>query len=391
MNSTVLKFGGSSFLKPDDYCRVAVQIARRLSQGANKIVTVVSAMSGTTSNLKTVMLDVNDRAPQSALDAALATGEMLSACLMEAAVSRLDIPVTSLCGYSLGIHTNSDFGRASIAEVDPAPLLKALESNDVVIVTGGQAIDRFGRLTMLGRNSSDLTAVVIAAALSCSSCEIYSDVCGVFTADPYIIPSARLIPELTYRATAQMSRRGAKVLHHRAVEYAEQYGVSIICKSLEADGETVGTRVGNVGDSYSVVVAGDARLLCYANASDRDRASSNLDQIELDAIPLTTQDGGSCICLTSDADFAIQRLELTGPLPTSVGSVTLVSEIGPKATQHYLELDFERAIALARRIHEKLFPQADTKLSSHEDKQRSAYSQLLTRSDQVHPFPGARK
>lgn len=381
MKSAVLKFGGSSFLKPDDYYQIALQIAKRLAQ--SRIVIVVSAMSGTTGNLKAVMLEVNNRAPQAALDAALATGEMLSACLMEAAIARLDIPVTSLCGYSLGIRTNSEFGRASIEELDTAPVLRAFEKNDVVVVTGGQAIDQDGRLTMLGRNSSDLTAVVIAGMLNCSSCEIYSDVCGVYTADPYIIPGARLIPELAYRATAQMSRHGAKVLHHRAVEYAEQRGISIICKSLQDDREIVGTRVGHVGDAYSVVVAPDTKLLCYRNVCDRDRALSSLNQIEVGAFPLTTQDEGACICLTSDAEFAIRRLEQTGPLPIAIRSAILVSEVGPGVPRTYLEHELERAVALARRIHERRFPEADTMFSSHVKKQRSAYSSLLI--NPLHP------
>lgn len=383
MHSIVLKFGGSSFLEPVDYGRIAFQIAKRRSQGAKKIVTVVSAMSGTTGKLKEVMLDVNSRTPKAALDAALATGEMLSACLMEAAISRLEIPVTSLCGYSLGIISNSDFGRASIEAVDSTPVLKAFENNDVVIVAGGQAIDRSGRLTMLGRNSSDLTAVAIAAALSCSSCEIYSDVCGVYTADPYIVPSARLIPELSRQVISQMSRHGAKVLHHRAVEYAEQYGVSIICKSLRDDGEIIGTTVGYVGDAHSVVVARDAKLLSYGNVGDRDRAHSNLEQMNVAAVPLTTQEGGFCVCVTSDAEFAIEILERTREPPASVRSATLVSEIGPGVRRHYVEHEFERAIALARRIHETIVPEANTKFSFPAKKARSAYSSLLINAD--HP------
>lgn len=215
MTATVLKFGGSSFLHPDDYGRVARHIAARLAAGENKIVAVVSAMSGTTDNLKAVMLDVNEQALPSSLDAALATGEMLSACLLEAAVSRLGIPVMSLNGYSLGIRTNSDFGRASVEGVDPKPIAAALQEHDVVIAAGGQAIDQSARLTMLGRNSSDLTAIVIASMLGEPACEIYSDVPGVYTADPYLIPGAQLIPEIAYGTIAQMSRHGAKVLHHR--------------------------------------------------------------------------------------------------------------------------------------------------------------------------------
>lgn len=359
MKATVLKFGGSSFLLPGDYGRIASHIAERLAVGANKIVAVVSAMSGTTDNLKAMVLDVNSRASPSNLDAALATGEMLSTCFLEAAISRIGIRVTSMCGYTLGIRTNSDFGRASIEDVNPKPLLAALQQNDVVIAAGAQAIDSAGKITMLGRNSSDLTAVVIASILGSEDCEIYSDVPGVFTADPYCIPVARLIPEIAYSAIGQMSRYGAKVLHYRAVRHAEQHGVTIICKSLRNDEETIGTRVCRNGENtHSVVLAHGATLLHFANVAERDQACSLLERIEVSGISID-QDGTAYICLTSDADFAVQQLRSAGSVPIFHESSTVITEFGGCAPRVYLESDDDRAIALARRIHARLFHERD--------------------------------
>ncbi|MER9496392.1 uridylate kinase, partial [Mesorhizobium sp. M0320] len=275
MKANVLKFGGSSFLRQEDYTRIASHIDERLAVGASKIVAVVSAMSGTADNLKAMILDINNRASPSNLDAALATGEMLSTCLLEAAISQTGIRVTSMCGYNLGIRS---FGHTSIEYVDPEPILTAFQQNEVVIAAGAQAIDQSGRLTTLGRNSSDLTAVVIASILGSEECEIYADVPGVFTADPYCIPVAKLIPEIAYSAIGQMSRHGAKVLHYGAVRYAELHGVTIICKSLRNDEETIGTRVCRDGQyANSVVVARGATLLHFTNAAARDQACSILE------------------------------------------------------------------------------------------------------------------
>lgn len=366
MNANVLKFGGSSFLRPGDYGRVASHIAERLSVGAGKIVTVVSAMAGTTDNLKAMILGVNDQASPSNLDSALATGEMLSTCLLEAAISHTGIRVASMCGYTLGIRTNADFGRASIEHVDPRPLLTALQQNDVVIAAGAQAIDQSGRLTMLGRNSSDLTAVVIASMLGSEECEIYSDVPGVFTADPYFIPVAKLIPEIAYGAIGQMSRYGAKVLHYGAVRYAEQHGVTIICKALRNDGETIGTKVCRDGQNEpSVVVARGATVLHFANTAERDQACSILQPLDVKGIP-ADQNGIACICLTCDADFAMQQLRSAGSLPIFLGSSAVITEFAGHAPRVYLECDDDRAIALARRIHERLFPDRAQVVSSSE-------------------------
>ncbi|EPE93638.1 amino acid kinase family protein [Rhizobium grahamii] len=381
MNATVLKFGGSSFRHPEDFGRVARHLAERLAAGGNKIVAVVSAMSGTTDNLKALTLGVNKQAKPSNLDAALATGEMLSACLLEAAVSREGIPVMSLNGYSLGIRTNSDFGRASIESVDPCSIIAALQKNDIVIATGGQAIDQSGRLTFLGRNSSDLTAIVIASMLGEHICEIYSDVPGVYTADPYLVPGARLIPEIAYRTIARMSRYGAKVLHHRAVEYAEKHSVTIACKSLTSGGVVSGTVVTGHGNAPSVTLAPDAAVLSCGSIAERDRLRALLDQEDISAI-CTEDNRGAGICILSDVDFALRIVELTGSRSVSVGSKFAVTELDSSTLRVHLEDDHKLAISRTREIHERMYPgTGGDPVAPIAAKQRSTHSSMLIRTN----------
>ncbi|MGX9120677.1 amino acid kinase family protein [Mesorhizobium sp. BHbsci] len=380
MKATILKFGGSSFLHPEDYGRVARHIAERQAAGGNKIVAVVSAMSGTTDNLKTVMLDVNNQASASNLDAALATGEMLSACLLEAAISRLGISVMSLDGYSLGIRTNSDFGRATIESADPKPILAALQEHDVVIATGGQAIDQSGRLTFLGRNSSDLTAIAIASMLGGRACEIYSDVPGVYTADPYLIPGAQLISEIAYGTIAQMSRHGAKVLHHRAVDYAAKHAVTIICKSLTSDAAVTGTIVTGRGNPRSVTVARDAALLSCASLAERDNLRAVLDRNDISVICVEDSVGAG-ICIISDIDFAMRLVALTGTPSVSIGSRTAVTELDSSVLRVHLDGDYENAISLARQIHARMYPEAvDELFGTRMANKRSACASPLNRA-----------
>lgn len=381
MNATVLKFGGSTFLNPEDYGRVARHIADRVSAGEKKIVAVVSAMSGTTGNLKAIMLDVNKQASASNLDAALATGEMLSACLLEAAVSRLNVPAVSLNGYSLGIHTNSDFGRASVETVDPKPIISAFQDHDVVIAAGGQAIDQSGKLTFLGRNSSDLSAVVIASMLGERSCEIYSDVPGVYTADPNLIPEAKLIPEIAYGTIAQMSRHGAKVMHHRAVDYAGKHAVAIVCKSLTGDRAVTGTIIADRGNASSVTVARDASLLSCASLAERDKLRVLLDQHDINAICVEDTYGYG-ICILNDIDFAMRLVALTGTCSAPVESKPIVTEIDSSRLLVHVERDYEHAISLARQIHTRMYPVGvNEPIGWRMAKQRSAYSSLLTRAN----------
>ncbi|MDX0470178.1 uridylate kinase [Sinorhizobium medicae] len=354
---TILKFGGSNFLDPEGYHRVARHLAQRRATGENKIVVVVSAMKGETDRLKAQMLAVNKEASPSNLDAALAIGEMISACLLEAAVSRLGIPVTSLDGYGLGIVTNSDFGRATVESVDPGPIRSALREHDVVIAAGAQAINRSGRMTFLGRNASDLTAVVIASMMEEHACEIYSDVPGVYTGDPNLIAEAQLIPEIAYEAIAAMSRYGAKVLHHGAVEYAEKYGVTILCKSLTNDGVVTGTTVTGHGNARSVTVARDAVVISFASVAARGNLRALLDQNGITTIDVEQNDGFG-LCIMSDTDFAMRLVKGTGIPPVSIGSTMVVTVLDASVRRVHLIGDYERAVSLARQLHETMYPRA---------------------------------
>ncbi|MQX95944.1 uridylate kinase [Sinorhizobium medicae] len=357
MTTNILKFGGSNFLGPEGYGRVARHIAQRLAAGENKIVVVVSAMKGETDSLKAQMLEVNKEASPSNLDAALAIGEMKSVCLLEAAVSYLGISVTSLNGYNLGIRTNSEFGRATVESVEPGPIWSALQEHDVVIAAGGQAITQSGRLTMLGRNSSDLTAIVIASMLEEHACEIYSDVPGVYTGDPNLILEAQLIPEIGYRTIAEMSRYGAKVLHHGAVDYAERHGVTITCKSLTSDGVVTGTTVTNHGNARSVTVARDAAVISCASLAERENRRALLDQNGITAIDVEQNDRPG-LCVMSDIDFAMRLVAVAGIPPVSIGSTMVVTELDAAGPRVHLIRDYERAVSLARQLHEQMYPGA---------------------------------
>lgn len=363
MIATILKFGGSNFLGPEGYDRVARHIAQRRAAGENKIVVVVSAMKGETDSLKAQILEVNREASPSNLDAALAIGEMKSACRLEAAVSRLGISVTSLNGYGLGIRTNSDFGRATVKSVDPRPIRTALQEHDVVIAAGAQAIDQSGRLTFLGRNTSDLTAVVIASMLEEHACEIYSDVPGVSTGDPNLIPEAQLIPEIGYRAIARMSRCGAKVLHHGAVEYAERHGVTIICKSLTSDGVVTGTTVTGHGNARSVTVARDAAVISFASVADRANLRALLDQNGITTVDVEENDRPG-LCVMSDTDFAMRLVEVAGIPSVSIESTTAVTVRDASGSRVRVIGDYEHAVSLARQLHEQMYPSSDRTVPS---------------------------
>ncbi|MEC3956376.1 hypothetical protein VMT65_25280 [Nocardia sp. CDC153] len=296
---TVVKFGGSCFIDLDDYTAVAGYLAALVSADGpsnRRAVAVVSAMSGTTGRLLEAArtLDPGLRAP--AQDHILATGEMVSASFLRAALDARGCAATDLWAGQNGLGSDGQATRARIISMDPRPLLDALRAHRVVVVAGGQATDATGRVTMLGRNSSDLTAVAIAAMLGVDRCEIFSDVPGVFTADPHLVPAAQLMPELSYRQCAAMSLAGAKVLHHDSVRMAEAHGVRIECRALTpgdvggalvaATGTVVGTgsgRVAVVTDRRRLDPIGEYGLVSVIDTDGRAR-SSVVGLAELDSV-----------------------------------------------------------------------------------------------------------
>ena len=261
----VLKFGGSSLATAERIRLVAERIAERHRQG-DAVVAVVSAQGDTTDDLLDRLHELAPQPPAREVDMLLATGEQQSAALMAATLSTLGVPAVSLTGWQAGIATDRSHRRARIHGIAPQRIRRLLASGRVVVVAGFQGVSEGGDVTTLGRGGSDLTAVALAASLG-GTCEIYSDVDGVYTADPRIVPDARRLEAIGYDEMMELAALGAQVLQGRAVESAWQHGVEVHARSTFTDGP--GTRVHALaGTERSQPVTGVAldrkvaRVLC---------------------------------------------------------------------------------------------------------------------------------
>lgn len=251
----VFKFGGACFIGLDDYATVADYILARMHERRSAVV-IVSAMSGTTGTLRDTQRALLPDPPPELSAPLLATADSVSSILLATALHRRGARVRALGANELGMTADGIADRARLADTDPAPLSAALSSCDIVVIPGGQAADHQGRTVMLGRNSSDLTAVAAAVALNAECCEIYSDVPGVCTADPHLFPDARVVPRLGYAAARAIADAGAKVLHPRSVELAELHDLPIICRSRPPEARH-GTTIS--GDDRVPIVVTDSR------------------------------------------------------------------------------------------------------------------------------------
>ncbi|PZN12059.1 MAG: aspartate kinase [Bacillota bacterium] len=240
----VWKFGGSSVATPERIRHVARRIAAARQEGRNLVV-VVSAMGDTTDDLIALARELHPEPPTREMDALLATGEQASAALVAMALDALGHPAQSFTGWQAGILTEGPHGTARIRAVAVERLREVLDQGRIPVVAGFQGITEGGDVTTLGRGGSDTTAVALAAALGAERCEIFSDVEGVFTADPRVVPDARLLPVISYDEMMELARLGAQVLHHRAVICAQQHGLVIHARSTFSDHP--GTRVVPLG------------------------------------------------------------------------------------------------------------------------------------------------
>ncbi|MGE5486071.1 MAG: aspartate kinase [Ignavibacteriales bacterium] len=222
----VQKYGGSSLADPAKIRRIAARVAAARKQGA-PVAVVVSAMGDTTDDLLSLARSVSPSPRQKDLDVLLATGEQVSIALLSMALNDLGVESVPMTASQVGIITDDLHTRARIQRVSREVVMDHLDKGHVVVVAGFQGVASNGEVTTLGRGGSDTTAVALAAALGASECEICTDVDGVYTADPRIEPSARLIPEVPYDEMAEMAGLGAKVLHTRSIELARRYGVAI--------------------------------------------------------------------------------------------------------------------------------------------------------------------
>ena len=257
----VKKFGGSSVADKERIYSVAKRIEEDYKDG-NEIVVVLSAMGKQTDILIQMAKDINPNAPKREMDMLLTTGEQVSVALMAMALDAIGVPAVSLNAYQVAMHTTSVYSNSRIKRIDTDRVRNELENRRVVIVTGFQGVNKYDNYTTLGRGGSDTTAVALAAALHADKCEIYTDVDGVYSADPRVVPTARKLDEITYDEMLEMASLGAGVLHNRSVEMAKKYGVQLVVRS--SINKTEGTIVKEVVNMEKMLVSG---VVCDKNTA----------------------------------------------------------------------------------------------------------------------------
>ncbi len=226
----VQKYGGSSVAGPERI-RLVAQRAARVHSTGDSVVVVVSAMGDTTDDLINLVQQITDNPDDREMDVLLSTGEQISISLLAMALKKLNKPVISLTGAQAGIFTDDAHTKAKILEISTLRLQQELKEGKIVIVAGFQGINQANDITTLGRGGSDTTAVALAAALKADLCEIYTDVDGVYTTDPRIVPEAQKLKEVCYEEMLELASLGAAVLHPRSVELSMKYNIPLIVRS----------------------------------------------------------------------------------------------------------------------------------------------------------------
>jgi len=230
MKLVVQKYGGSSVKDKERVMNVARRIVEAYDNG-NNVVVAVSAQGDTTDDLIEKAKEINENASKREMDMLLSTGEQISIALLAMAIEKIGRPVISLTGWQAGFKTDTNFGNARISRIDTERLRSELDKRKIVIVAGFQGINKNDDITTLGRGGSDTSAVALAAALGADICEIYTDVDGVYTADPRIVKNAKKLKDISYDEMLELASLGANVLHNRSVEMAKKYNVNLAVKS----------------------------------------------------------------------------------------------------------------------------------------------------------------
>lgn len=251
----VKKFGGTSVGDKERIFNVARRCIEDYKKG-NDIVVVLSAMGKMTDELIAKAKDINPNPSKREMDMLFTTGEQTSVALMAMAMDVLGVPAVSLNAYQVAMHTTNKYGNARLKRIDTERIQHELDQRKIVLVTGFQGIDQYNNYTTLGRGGSDTTAVALAAALRADACEIYTDVEGVYTADPRKVPDARKLKEITYNEMLELATLGAGVLHNRSVELAKKHGVQLVVRSSLNTAE--GTTVKEATSMEKVAVSGVA-------------------------------------------------------------------------------------------------------------------------------------
>ena len=317
----VKKFGGTSVANKERIYNVARRVIEDYRKG-NDVVVVLSAMGKMTDELIAMARDINPNPSRRELDMLMTTGEQTSVALMSMAMDVLGVPSVSLNAFQVQMHTTSNYGNARLKRIDTERIVHELESKRIVIITGFQGVNKYDDYTTLGRGGSDTTAVALAAALRADMCEIYTDVDGVYTADPRIVKKARKLPEITYDEMLDLATLGAGVLHNRSVEMAKKYGVQLVVRSslTNEEGTIVkedvkvekmlvsGVAVDKSAERISIVGLADKPGTAFRVFDALAKANVNVDMI----LQSVGREGSKDISFTVDGNFgddAIKVLE----------------------------------------------------------------------------------
>ncbi len=312
----VQKYGGTSVGNPDRIKSVAARVARCRARG-DQVVVVVSAMSGVTDNLIKLAKEIMPLPSEREMDVLLATGEQTTIALTAMALHALNMPAVSLTGAQAGILTDGVHTKAKIQNITPAQVHKLLDGGNVVIVAGFQGQTLEGQITTLGRGGSDLTAVALASALKADLCQIYTDVDGVYTADPRLVPNALKLEEISYDEMLELAGLGAKVMQSRSVEFAKKFGVVFEVRSSLNDnpGTLVKEETANM---ESVVIRGvsldkNQAKITLAHVPDKPGVAARIFKavgdaaINVDMIVQTASHGASG---ATDISFTLDKPDL---------------------------------------------------------------------------------
>ena len=333
----VQKYGGSSVASADHIKRVASRIAREREAG-DDLVVVVSAMGQTTNQLIELSRSVSTNPAPREMDLLLSTGELISGALLAMALREMGLGAVSLSGFQAGIRTDTDFSRARITQIEPKRLQDEIGRGNIVIVAGFQGTTDDMEITTLGRGGSDTTAVALAAELRAPVCEIYTDVDGIYTADPRIVPDARRLADINYDEMLEMASEGARVMHNRAVELGWVYDVPILVASSLTDKPT-GTRIhgGELMENRNKVrgIAHDAGIarVTLLGVPDRPGIAAQVFSPLADAgisVDIIVQNAGqhglSDLSFTVTRDQLSETLERTRAMQAELGATDVTAD-----------------------------------------------------------------
>ena len=325
----VKKFGGTSVANKERIMNVANRCIKDYKAG-NDVVVVLSAMGKQTDVLIDMAKDINPTPSKREMDMLLTTGEQTSVALMAMAMDYLGVPAVSLNAFQVAMHTTSAYSNARLKRIDTERIRHELDQRRIVIVTGFQGVNKYDDFTTLGRGGSDTTAVALAAALHADSCEIFTDVDGVYTADPRIVKNARKMKEITYDEMLDLATLGAGVLHNRSVELAKKYGVQLVVRSSlsEAEGTVVKEDVkvermlvsGVAADKnvtrISVVGLADKPGVAFKMFDALAKANINVDMI----LQSIGRDNSKDITFTIPRDMTDEALKVLEDKKTALGA-----------------------------------------------------------------------